>query len=90
MMNHRNRARRNVENENEVFAGLVGMILISSFLLGLAESIGKRHFGLSYCGRFLALGLHGFAIQSKTPRRSDSFVKLKTTKRNLFTAIASP
>lgn len=30
--------------KNEVVAGLIGMILISSFLLGLAGSIGKPPF----------------------------------------------
>jgi hypothetical protein len=30
--------------KNEVVAGLIGMILISSFLLGLANSIGKPPF----------------------------------------------
>lgn len=30
--------------KNEVIAGLIGMILLSSFLLGLAGSIGKPPF----------------------------------------------
>ncbi len=30
--------------KNEVIAGLIGMILVSSFLLGLAGSIGKPPF----------------------------------------------
>lgn len=30
--------------KNETIAGLIGMILLSGFLLGLAESIGKPPF----------------------------------------------
>ncbi len=30
--------------KNEAIAGLIGMLLISSFLLGLASSIGKTPF----------------------------------------------
>ncbi len=30
--------------KNEVIAGLIGMVLLSAFLLGLAESIGKPPF----------------------------------------------
>ena len=30
--------------KNEVIAGLIGMVLVSAFLLGLANSIGKTPF----------------------------------------------
>ena len=44
--------------KNEVIAGLIGMILLSAFLLGLAESIGKTPFWVIVvtvlCGAWLA------------------------------------
>ncbi|MGU9957586.1 MAG: hypothetical protein ACNYPI_08170 [Arenicellales bacterium WSBS_2016_MAG_OTU3] len=44
--------------KDEVIAGLIGMILISAFLLGLANSIGKPPFWviviLVLCGAWIA------------------------------------